>query len=178
MLQLRTRKNYWNIFIASWRRQQLCLRQLRPRHLALKSRTRTCSCSRIWRSPILSLQQQPTTTQTTGTSESKSKSLAQCSRLLSPIVNYKIIFYFVVIPVHASYYLSIFKCFCFFVPCCIPSLPNINAHPSLQDKHILTKHNFCLNFCQTAQRMNMLTLSCFILGDPGAILKTRPWFIR
>jgi len=50
MLQLRTRKNYWNIFVASWRRQTPCLRQLRPRPLALKSRTRTRSRSRIWRS--------------------------------------------------------------------------------------------------------------------------------
>ena len=50
-LQLRTRKNYWNIFVASWRRQQPywgIIRQLRPRPLALKSRTRTRS--RIWRS--------------------------------------------------------------------------------------------------------------------------------
>ena len=34
---------------SSWRRQQPCLRQLRPRPLALKSRTRT----RIWRSLII-----------------------------------------------------------------------------------------------------------------------------
>ena len=52
MLQLRTCKNYWNIFVASWRRQQLCLRQLRPRPLTLKSRTGARSRSRIWRSPI------------------------------------------------------------------------------------------------------------------------------
>ena len=50
MLYLRTRKNYWNIFVASWRRQQQCLRQLRPRPLALLSRTRTRS--RSWRSLI------------------------------------------------------------------------------------------------------------------------------
>ena len=55
MLQLRTRKNYWNIFVASWRRQQLCLRQLRPRPLTFKSHTRTRS--RIWRSPIIWLRQ-------------------------------------------------------------------------------------------------------------------------
>ena len=52
MLQLRTCKNYWNIFVVSWRRQQLCLWQLRPRPLALKSRTRTRTRSRIWRSLI------------------------------------------------------------------------------------------------------------------------------
>ena len=55
-VKLRTRKNYWNIFVASWRRQQQCLRQVRPRPLALKSRTRTCSRSRIWRS-LLSTRQ-------------------------------------------------------------------------------------------------------------------------
>ena len=44
MLQLRTRKNYWNIFVANWRQQQ-------PRPLALKSRTRTRS--RIWRFLII-----------------------------------------------------------------------------------------------------------------------------
>ena len=53
MLQLRTRKNYWNIFVVSWRRRQPCLRQLRPRPIALKSRTRTRSRSRIWRSLFL-----------------------------------------------------------------------------------------------------------------------------
>ena len=51
LLQLRTRKNYWNIFVASWWRQQPCLCQLRPRPLALKSRTRTRS--RVWRSQLL-----------------------------------------------------------------------------------------------------------------------------